>query len=406
MPSFSARAAWDGESIIDYPVIECAGGLVTSVRPMGQSGSSTIDADFEDGLILPGFINAHCHLEYSFMHRKLQAGQPFIQWLEQVIRFRHETPENEVDQHASQALRMSQEHGTATILDIVTRGNALPMLSQSGMRAWAFWEAIKLDPAQAEKSLADMEDKLNAIETTEGVSAAVSPHAPYSVSEELARSLAQMSKRLKIPLAVHLAETLEEREMLERGQGALFDFLQSLGAVPDSWRAPGIGPVKWAARCGLLGPSTYAIHCNYLDEEDMDLLQRSETTVVYCPGSHAFFSHAPYPLEELLRRGINVCVGTDSLASNDSLDLLRELRRVHHLHPGISASSLFQMIGRNAAKPLGSAGNLGAIAPGMAADFTILRPCPREDDVCDVLMAALEDEAIESAAVVVNESLL
>lgn len=170
----------------------------------------------------------------------------------------------------------------------------------------------------------------------------------------------------------HVAETKEEEEFLRKGTGPLMDLARERGWLKGKWEPPGRSSVEYLAELGVLAPSTLLAHLNYPSASDTDLVAKSGASVAFCPRSHGFFRHDPYPLPALLSAGVNVCLGTDSLASNDSLSVLEEARLVTRDFPQLSPSAVFAMATTNGAGSLGLAGKVGEIAPGAWASFLAL----------------------------------
>lgn len=386
-----ARAAWTGGRWIDNPQIDIADGTVVSIaaRPAPKGVAIPPDADLGDVFLLPGFVNAHLHLEYSFLHGQLRDCRQFPQWLSQVVQLRREAGEGELRSGIANALRMLHNSGTTTLLDISTSDIEVQD-PDAQFRMWAFLETIQMDPERANEAVKQLEDRLDGL-ITPNITFGLSPHTPYTVSPELAHKVALLAAKRSLPLAIHLAETPEERLMVEQGRGPLVEMFESRGLLPPNWKPPGVSPVEWAWQTGLLGERTFAIHCNYISEREIERLASTGTTVVYCPGSHRFFSHEPHPLPELLRHGVNVCLGTDSLASNESLDMLREMRIVRELYPQTEPEMIFDMSGKNAAAALGV--RVGDIEAGGEARFAVvpamdLPPADRLGAILDGAMSA------------------
>ncbi|OPZ07374.1 MAG: Aminodeoxyfutalosine deaminase [candidate division BRC1 bacterium ADurb.BinA364] len=183
--------------------------------------------------------------------------------------------------------------------------------------------------------------------------------------------------------------------MLARGEGPLVEAFRRFGVLPAKWRAPGLTPVEWADRAALLGPATLAVHCNYLADSDIAILAKRKTSVVYCPKSHAFFGHPRHPLPRLMDAGVNVCLGTDSLASNDGLDLLEEMAQARDACLSVVPSALFAAASGAAGRFVGAPAPLGRIEPGFAADMTAL--WPRERWQAPPANSAIGMEKAESA---------
>jgi len=215
--------------------------------------------------------------------------------------------------------------------------------------------------------------------------AGLSPHAPYSTLPELLRLSAEAARKKRLPLSTHIAESALEFEMFTRGCGAMFDWLKP---TRQDMSDCGLGtPVQHARRCGLLGRNLLAIHVNYLGRGDAELLRKSKTSVVHCPRSHAYFRHEPFPLKRLLAAGVNVCLGSDSLASvvqarrrPGELNIFEEMRAVAKANPGLSPRRIVQMATLNSARALGLQGKAGELAPPAFADLIALPMLgPRRD---------------------------
>ena len=160
---------------------------------------------------------------------------------------------------------------------------------------------------------------------------------------------------------------------MQSGTGDLKDLLERLGALPPGWPAPQAAPVPWLDSLGVLKPSPVLIHCNYVDEESMSRILQTRSSVVYCPRSHAYFGHPPHPVRRMLDLGINVALGTDSLASNASLSMLDEVRYLFGMRKDLKSEEILRMATLNGASALGFGGVLGRLRRGYWADLTILR---------------------------------
>jgi cytosine/adenosine deaminase-related metal-dependent hydrolase len=201
----------------------------------------------------------------------------------------------------------------------------------------------------------------------------LSPHAPYSAVPELLRLSAQAARRRRWLLASHLAESAAEFQMFKKGGGEMFDWLKRSGReMSDSG---GRSPVQHAELCGLLGKNLLATHVNHLARKDAALLAKRQVSIVHCPRSHAYFRHTPFPITTLRRAGVNVCLGTDSLATvcrargqRLELDMFEEMRALARAHPAISPRSIVEMATVNGARALGLARRIGHLSAGAFAD--------------------------------------
>jgi len=405
-------------------VVAVAGDTIVSVTPAGETPA---DVDLGDVILLPGLINVHTHLDLSqaaaCRPASASAAVPLPDWLEQVVAIRrHQTFAQR--QEAMQAgLLACWQAGVTTVGDIVTDPQLWPMLTRSPLRGVAFLEVLGLTLPRAEAARRAAEawltPALSGASSLAGtsplagfpVSAAapssesaepapcrwrrgVSPHAPYSVRRELFAAALDLAAQGQCPVAIHLAESQEEAELLHTRRGAFRDLLQRLGVwdpaglIPSweallAWASSHRGPVLW-------------IHANYLAPRSLP----AHHTVVYCPRTHAAFGHSPYPLPGWRHAGVRLCLATDSLASNPDLNLLAEARFVHQRYPDLPAEEVLGMITREAAAALGSEAQLGTLTPGKAADLIVLPWPPGIPTHTDPCRAILES-AVPVAGVMI-----
>jgi cytosine/adenosine deaminase-related metal-dependent hydrolase len=208
------------------------------------------------------------------------------------------------------------------------------------------------------------------------------------VRPELIQQCVQLSAKRQIPLALHLAETRQELQLLRDGAGPLVEMMQEFQQWDPAEIPPHSRPLDYLQ---LLAKShrALAIHGNYLDEEEINFLaaHNEQMSVVYCPRTHAFFQHEPYPLVKMLSNGVNVTLGTDSRASNPDLSILAEAKFAVQQHPPVSPETLLQMITMNAAKALGRDAETGTLTPGKFADLAIVDLPPQHDaDPYDLIL--------------------
>jgi cytosine/adenosine deaminase-related metal-dependent hydrolase len=201
----------------------------------------------------------------------------------------------------------------------------------------------------------------------------LSPHAPYTVHPEVLRRTCELSAARRVPVAMHLAESREELELLHAHTGPLVRLLESLGAWQPDVLPRGRRPLDYL-RALATAHRALAVHGNYLltDEVEFVAAQRERMSIVYCPRTHAYFGHEPYPLAEMLAAGVRVAVGTDSRASNPDLNLWSELRHIADQHPGVSPEEILRMGTLAGAEALGLAGELGSITPGKSARLAVV----------------------------------
>ncbi len=335
--------------------------------------------DLGDTVLLPGLINAHCHLDFTRFKEKVPYRNSFREWLRTMGMKTSLTPRSEFKRSALEGIQQSLAYGTTTLCDVATSGESLQPLFQSGLRALGFLEVLDLGQASPAAYWKQTLEKWKAL-STEGdpqglVRAGFSPHTPFTVSKEIFGLLGKfLSVHRGILTTLHLGESREEWNFFRKGKGPLADRIKVLN--PD-WNLPrSTTPVQYLNQCGWLPKIDLAVHLNHADERDLTLLAKNRITVVHCPGSHAFFKHDPFPYRRLQRHRIPVCLGTDSLASNSSLSLFREMRLFQKKHPEVSALEILSMATTKPARALGLGHQLGRIKPGFLADLIGI-PAPR-----------------------------
>ena len=351
--------------------------------------------DLGDVVLLPGLVNPHTHLELS----DCKAGSPpacgFATWLLQLITRTANAGatlptlvDNAVAEGVSQCLRF----GVTTVGDI-TRQSTLtrPLLGQSPLRVTSYGEiqALAQRRGSLEERLAAALDDAGA---TPRLRIGLTPHAPYTVEPAgYARCLA-IARAASLPLATHLAESPDEATFLSCHTGPFRELWETLNAWDD--RVPRFdgGPIRLAQSLGLLNYTTLLAHVNYCDDDELAILAGGRASVVWCPRTHRYFGHPPHRWREMLARGINVAIGTDSCASSPDLNLVDDLRLAHEQSPERPIDELWRMITVNAARAM-QAEEVGRIAPGRYADFVAF---PANGD--DPLRSILESAALPTAA--------
>ena len=326
--------------------------------------------DWGDAIILPGFVNTHAHLELTDFQSRLNRYTSFTNWLSQLITQRRAWNMETLVSSIHKGIALSLSSGTTTVGDISSMGIATSAAANDSLRKVIFKESIALSPSQAGQNIAEMERALDSTESSDLSFKGISPHAPYTVSGKLYGGLAELSSNRNIPLATHIAETEAEIEFLQKGSGEFRDFLQAINALPSDWHPPGLSPISYLHSLGVLGPLCILIHCNYLDWESIATIADSGSSIVYCPRSHDFFGHSKHPVRKLLDAGINVALGTDSLASNNSLSMLDEMRYLYGKRNDLKPEEILMATTANGAQALHL--TTGQLKPGYWADLTVL----------------------------------
>ncbi len=333
--------------------------------------------DLGEQVVLPGLINAHCHLDYSSMRGAIRPQRTFREWIGRINALKRELSDDDYLAAIAAGFRECARHGTTTVLNVESFPELMLRMPRPPLRTWWFLELIDLRGRTAtEELVAGMLSFFEQRPDWPG-GFGLSPHAPYTASTDLYRLSRDCAQRTGMPWTTHLSESREEWEMFTARRGPLADFLSKLGRPMDDCGG-GRSALERLTVAGALGPECLAVHLNLLTEADFALLgpggPMHGMTVVHCPLSHHYFGHPPFPLARLRANGVNVCIGTDSLASNGSLDLLAELRALAAGPEGaaLSPARLLATVTENPAHALGLSGQLGCLVPGAWADWIAL----------------------------------
>jgi cytosine/adenosine deaminase-related metal-dependent hydrolase len=295
-------------------------------------------------------------------------AEDFVGWLKQVITFRRTRTPAQVTEDIQVGLAESLRAGTTLLGDISGNGESWLELAEAPIRSVVFREMLGLTKERAERAWQDSQAWLGGCPATETCQPGLSPHAPYSARVSLIKSAASSG----LPLAIHLAETRAERELLVDHAGQFVSFLQELGV----WDPTGLAKSpEHVLRLADGNASTLLVHCNDLSA---NAPFPTNATVVYCPRTHAAFGHAPHPFREFLAHGIRVALGTDSLASNPDLSILNEMRFLHGSSPDLPGETILRVGTLAGAQALGWAEECGGLEAGKSADFVVL-PLEHQD---------------------------
>ncbi len=360
--SWTLAARWiypvSGPPISDG-IITIAGERIVAVEPRAGRNAET---HLGDAAILPGFVNAHTHLDLSGLRGKCPPGADFTAWLRQVIAHRRSMSLQRIEADVRAGLAESLRHGTTLLGDISGDGGSWDVLANAPLRAVVFREMLGLPEARASGAWERLDRWLESRIPTPTCRPGVSPHAPYSVRS----SLFFAASTRGVPVAVHLAETAAEQELLVLRRGAFVPFLHDLNV----WAPDGLAEDTQHVLNLLNGLApTLLIHCNYLEPSASI---PPNCTIIYCPRTHTAFGHAPHPFRSFLARGIRVALGTDSLASNPDLSILAELRHLHQRYPDVPGDVLLRMATLSGAEALGWADETGSLEAGKFADLIVV----------------------------------
>lgn len=362
------RARWlysgDGPPL-ENGTIEITNGVITRILPHGDC-----DVDLGAVAILPGLINAHTHLEFSSRKQPLAPLHDFPNWIRSVIQYRQKNPDCSAAAVRSGLLESSQA-GVTTIGEIATTDWRDGLQDSPAQRMLIFREYLGLADSAVSTQLASAREFLNQASHSD-IGCGLSPHAPYSLHPDLFAGLCQLAAEFQVPMAMHLAESPAEIELLKSGRGPLAEMLTTLGVFQPQHFSTPQRPLDFLKRLDQSGLPVLVVHGNELDQAELAFLAtRPHFTVVYCPRTHAAMQSQSHPWKKMLELGINVALGTDSRASNPDLSLWNELRFLWQHNRGYAASELLRLATVNAAQGLGIRES-GSLAPGKVADLCLI----------------------------------
>lgn len=352
--------------VIEDGAVLVEDGRIIAVAPyLDLKGQGEL-IQYDDSALVPGLVNAHCHLELSHLAdlgREQVRKNDITGWIRQLLARRREAGDDFIAA-AQEALAGLYQSGVIMVADIGNMPDAARINAGSPCHHLFFQEMIGGLTKEGEQ------DELNRLE---GIMAAghqgiITGHAPYSTGPELLVALKKRTRELGQVFSLHLAESGDEIEFLQNGSGPMARFLTEFGFFDSSFSPPASGPAAYLDSLGLLDSDTLCVHCVQLTEEEMAILARRQAKVCLCPGSNEYLGVGRAPVAEMISHGLAPALGTDSLASNPQLNLWHEMSLLRQDHPHLEPEMVFAMATVNGAMALGASG-LGRLAPGASADI-------------------------------------
>ena len=318
-----------------------------------------------DALVAPGYVDAHAHLELSALRARVPAGRSFADWIGTLLAERGRIEAAGLAAAARAGADELLASGTTLVADVDSLGVCARALRGHPLRRIPFHELLDArDPSRTQPALARVRA---ALREPARLGHGFSPHAPTTVSAELASGIALLARRRCARVMVHWAETPEEELWLERGEGALAKLLRG------SPHERGLALLEDAR---LVGPRTLLVHGNQARADERARVVRAGAALVHCPGTHAFFARARFALAAWRAAGARLALGTDSLASNRALDMRAEIAELLRAQPGLHPREAWELGTRGGAQALGLAGRAGELVPGAYADWIVLGGAP------------------------------
>lgn len=330
--------------------------------------------DYGHAVIGPGFVNAHTHLELSALAGRVRPSHDFVDWLRWLVGMLGSDVAERDQVHAAVRAGIAEllRNGVTMVGDITRKPSwAREALSASLLCGVSFGEVLAIGSRRhllAERLEAAAERGWE----RERLRTGISPHAPYTVEPDGMLTCAKRAATFGAPVCMHLAETREEEEFTRQGSGPLADLMREFGVWDDRIPSSGCSPVELAHRTELLGPRTVIAHANYVSDADIELTAACGASVAFCPRTHRAFGHSPHRFRNMLAAGVNVCIGTDSLASAPSLSVLEELRFLRHENPDMPPEELLAMGTLHGARALGLPDEAGSLVVGKSADLAVI----------------------------------
>ncbi len=375
-------------AVEDGRIVEVGRGDGTDARSLGRA------------VILPALVNAHTHLELSYLHARIPRAPRFGQWVRAVMTMRQDYPDAadaRILEPARRAVADARAAGTGLIGDVSNTLVTVPLLREARLPAHVFHELTGFTEQDPQARVRDARARVDALEPGAGdVRLSIAPHAPYSVSAALFQAIrADVDAHAFAVSTVHLGETPDEVELLRHGTGDIRSVLQELGRWPPEWRPPGASPVQYLEDLGVLDSRMLAVHGVQFDGEDLTRLAALGVTVVSCPRSNAYVGVGSPPLDVFYAMDVDVAFGTDSLASVADLNLFAELKEARRVASRVPARRLLESATWTGARALGFGGDFGTIEPGKRAALIAVRVPEGIGDVEEYLLSGIEPQQVQ-----------
>jgi cytosine/adenosine deaminase-related metal-dependent hydrolase len=358
--------------------------------------------DLGEVILLPGLVNAHSHLDYSGMAGQISPQRTFTDWIRAIVALKGSWTNQEFADSWRAGADMLLRNGTTMTGDVETIPELLPSVwAATPLRVISFRELISLKGGRhADDLVRKTAEECAALPDSPG-RVGLSPHAPYTTTGELLQMAAHEARKRRWRLVTHVAESEDEFDMFLYKHGPLYEWLRPQRDMADC----GLGsPIHHLERNDFLGDNLLAVHVNYLWRDDAAVLGRYKVNVVHCPRSHEYFKHLLFPRAELLAAGVNICLGTDSLASVlkdkgklPELNLFEEMRTFSTKHSDVPPASVLKMATVNGAHALGQQGRAGELAEDALADLITL---PYSGSLAKVYEGVLQHQGDVAASMI------
>jgi cytosine/adenosine deaminase-related metal-dependent hydrolase len=372
------------------------GRIVAIGQRAPAAGSAEIDLG--EVAVMPGLVNAHTHLELSYLRDEVPPSSEFVTWIRGVMAARRLRPDprspeilDAIDRGIAEAVAC----GTAVVGDISNTLATFTPLTRSPLAGVVFYELIRFNAADPETFVDIARHELDRLEPTERVRVSLAAHAPYSVAPLVLRAIRRAVDRDPfLPCSVHLAESVAEVEFISNGGGPWRVLLEELGVWDPAWVPPGGTPVEFLDDAGFLDARVLAVHGVQMDDADLIRLGARGSTLVTCPRSNGHTGAGAPPIEDFYKSDVRIAIGTDSLASSPDLNIFAEMATMRALAPGVPASRLIGSATYEGARALGFDAEYGTIEPGKRARLIAVEVPPGTEDVQEALVGGIRPDQI------------
>jgi cytosine/adenosine deaminase-related metal-dependent hydrolase len=360
-------------------------GCITSLGLLSEL-PGTKGIEFYEGILVPGFVNAHVHLELSHLKGKVKPGKGMGHFIGEINRLRAARAEEIFRSAAAAEVEMLRQ-GIVAAGDIVNTTDTIELKKENRLEWITFVETFGFHPSRAEKAIGEAR-RIRRLFQEAGLAASIVPHSPYSVSKELFGEIRKLKREECSILSMHNQESKDEMQLFHTGDGPILEHItNNLGIDASHWTPSGISPLETVLPLMPEDVPLLLVHNTYTTKNDihqLKLRQLKQTAklkgenhpvwMVLCPNSNLYIGKTLPPVGMLKSEGMNLCLGTDSLASNEELSILSEIKTLQRNFPGIPTGEFFAWASRNGAQALGISARYGTFDNGKKPGVLLISP--------------------------------
>jgi cytosine/adenosine deaminase-related metal-dependent hydrolase len=359
---------------ISRPPIKDGAILIEGNRILNIGASSTILRRFKAPLqdlgsviLLPGLVNAHSHLEYSCLKDKIKPKKNFKDWIVEIVELKKKIKDEQILKGIFSSIRDLQKSGTVLLGETTNTGLSINALKRSGLSGTIFYELVGNNPFE---DYLKIEKKFP---ETSSLRISVSCHAPHSVPHSLISEVGRYLRKTRKTSSIHLGESLAEVQWIKEKKGPFSKLIHKESLIQNPDLGKKLGPFEYLKKKRFLNAKILCVHCIHLSQNEMEGLRKCSCFVALCPRSNAYTGAGKAPVKKFISLQVPLCLGTDSLASNEDLDLWKEMKTLKKFFPFLSYHFILRMATLNGARALGFEKTHGSIEPGKKASFIYIK---------------------------------